>query len=199
MFTGAVISWNLVGMILWCMSLVEITDIDREYVESILDPRMFLNLQGVYEKYLIFKVISVKGRIASLFTMITVGIIGMTVIYTTYRINKIMAMKKDQLSLRTQQINRQLTISMLLNVSVSMMLDVLPVGIILMAAYFGIQMYGYAHIFFFTFEYQPLVNMVICIIFVKPCRNEFLRLFGIKKNSVIILKSGTYPVTNVRY
>uniref|UniRef100_A0A0N4Z8H9 G_PROTEIN_RECEP_F1_2 domain-containing protein n=1 Tax=Parastrongyloides trichosuri TaxID=131310 RepID=A0A0N4Z8H9_PARTI len=181
-FTLVVIIWNVIGMVLWFFAFLEVDEEDEIYVKETLDYRLFLDLDMTKIDFRILHIFSIEGMLSIMFSVITVCIVGVTVIYTMIGINKEMFRKKDIISTKTKQLNTQLNRLMLLNVTLSFAFNIIPVSIILLGGIMGKQMYGYGHFVFYTFQCQPFFNMIICILFVKPCREELIKLLLCKTN-----------------
>uniref|UniRef100_A0A0N5A144 Peptidase A1 domain-containing protein n=1 Tax=Parastrongyloides trichosuri TaxID=131310 RepID=A0A0N5A144_PARTI len=189
-FIFGIISWTVIGILVWMFSFLEVRKIDKEIIKQTLDYELFLDMEGNEMDFNAYNLSSKKGWLCSIYTIFTVSIVGSIIIFTTIAINKAIRTKEEILSPKSKKLNRQLSIYLLVNILCSLTLNIIPMIIILMAGLLGVKTHGYAQIFFFTFEYQPILNVIICFIFIKPCRNGLLQMFG-KESTQIFADTGS--------
>ncbi|VDN38328.1 unnamed protein product [Gongylonema pulchrum] len=121
-----------------------------------------------------------------------VFIISTTISYSIIFITShciLKTLRENATAARTKMLQRQLTIVMLFQAATPLICSTVPLIVFLSASYGGVVVDDYGSLAMMFINWQPCLNSIFSLYFVKPFRTGFFRLF---RQSVVSI-SGAQP------
>uniref|UniRef100_A0AC35TGT9 G_PROTEIN_RECEP_F1_2 domain-containing protein n=1 Tax=Rhabditophanes sp. KR3021 TaxID=114890 RepID=A0AC35TGT9_9BILA len=172
------IIWHGLNTIIWSYGTTSKDSENNKLIEEKLSIEYFYRTDGYLIKYYPLRVFNPFGMVALIHVIITTSIIMIGETWMFLQIWKQLKINLNIMSTKTKQIQGQLNLLMIFNATTAICSSVFPCSFIVMCAVFNVNLYGQGNYCYILFVWVTLLNPLASIIFIKPCRNELMKMLG---------------------